>query len=387
MRRISANYIYPVDSPPIRNGIVETDDDGTIRKIYDFGGEMVELAHTEFMNGILVPGFINMHTHLELSNFKRVVPAKRDLPYFIKNIVQNRSEKDALTEAYDADNFMYRKGTVGICDISNTDLTIAVKKQSKIRYHTFAEVTGLKSNMADIKFQQITQLKNKFTQAGLYASIAPHAPYSISNALWKLLKKEFSQQEYLTMHNQESGLENQMFINGNGELIELFRQLELTEQWNSTGNSSLCSVASYLTSQKLLLVHNTFMGDEDLSCLKDLNKQVSFVLCPTSNLQITGKLPDIGKMINTGIPITLGTDSVASGQSLDLIDEMKCVQQELNMPFETMLNWVTKNAADYMRWTDLGRFVEGANPGINLITGFDFETKKLKSNAKIKRIL
>jgi cytosine/adenosine deaminase-related metal-dependent hydrolase len=387
MRRISANYIFPIDSPPIRNGIIETDDSGTIRKIYDFGGEMVELAHTEFISGILVPGFINMHTHLELSNFKRIEPKKKDLPYFIRNIVQNRTENEALAEAFKADRFMHRKGIVAVCDISNTNLTIPVKKQSNIRYHTFAEITGLKSNIAENKLTQIKKLKSEYEREKLAVSIAPHAPYSISTALWKLLAKEFEQQEYLSMHNQETELENQMFLSGDGELIELFRELELSEQWNPTEKSSLQSVAPFLNSKKILLVHNTFISNDDLKHLKTIDSKFGFVLCPTSNMQITGKLPNVDKMISSGVPIMLGTDSPASGQSLDLLDEMKCLQNELNISFETMLQWATKDAADYMNWNELGRFAIGIKPGINLITGFDFKAKKLKESAKIKRIL
>ena len=75
MRRISANYVFPVDGPPIRNGIVEAEDDGTIKKVYDFGDQMKELANTEFLNGILVTGFINMHTHLEYAWMKQIEPA------------------------------------------------------------------------------------------------------------------------------------------------------------------------------------------------------------------------------------------------------------------------------------------------------------------------
>jgi cytosine/adenosine deaminase-related metal-dependent hydrolase len=387
MRRISANYIYPVASAPIRNGIVETDDDGTIRKIYDFGGEMVELAHTEFLNGIIVPGFVNMHTHLELSNMKRIEPPGKDLAYFIENIVKERASGNALESAYRGDEFMYRKGIVAACDISNTNITIPVKKKSPIRYHTFVEITGLKSQIAKERFDQIIELKNEYIVNGLSADIAPHAPYSISTELWELLAKELNKQQHTSMHNQESAQENQMFLSGNGPLVELFKKMGLIEKFSSTGNSSLKSVAAYLKSEYILLVHNPQLSHNDLNYLQESGQKAGFVLCPTSNIQIGGEFPNVEMLLKSKLPVMLGTDSLASGQSLSLLDEMVCVQDHSDVPFEEMLRWVTINAAKFMKWDDLGALREGMKPGINLITGFDFEKKQLKSNAKIRRIL
>jgi cytosine/adenosine deaminase-related metal-dependent hydrolase len=387
MRRVSANYIYPVVSPPIRNGIIETEDDGTIRKIYDFGGEMVELAHTEFLNGVLVPGFINMHTHLELSNLGRIQPAGKDLPYFIENVVAKRNEIDALKAAFAADALMQRKGIVAVCDVSNSDLTISVKKQSKIAYHTFAEITGLNESTANSRLDYIKMLKSKYKQAQLGVSVSPHAPYSISQRLWQMLAEELANEDIASMHNQESSLENGMFETGTGDLIDLFRKLELTEKWHPTGKSSLLSVLDFLKSSKTLLVHNTFTTLEEIDTLQKFNIDVGFVLCPTSNLQITGKLPDIKLLRSSGFPIMLGTDSLGSGQSLDLLDEMLCLQSFAGLKFEEMLCWVTDVAAKFMGWSDLGGLTVGTKPGINLITGFDFENKKLKENAKIRKVL
>ncbi|PLX21899.1 MAG: hypothetical protein C0599_07375, partial [Salinivirgaceae bacterium] len=117
------------------------------------------------------------------------------------------------------------------------------------------------------------------------------------------------------------------------------------------------------------------------------DKKVGFVFCPTSNAQITEKMPDFDMLMNSGFPVMLGTDSVASGQSLDLLGEMKYLQIHSNVTFEEMLSWVTINAANYMQWDDMGKLKEGTKPGINLITGFDFENKVLKSTSKIRRIL
>ena len=76
MRKISANYIFPISSKPLKNGILELDDSGKIINIIDTKGDLKESAGLEFYNGILVPGFVNTHSHLELSDLKEKIEEK-----------------------------------------------------------------------------------------------------------------------------------------------------------------------------------------------------------------------------------------------------------------------------------------------------------------------
>ncbi len=389
MRRISANYVFPVDGPPIRNGIVEAEDDGTIKKVYDFGGEMKELAHTEFLNGILIPGLINMHTHLEYAWMPRVMPAQKGMRYFIEYMMTSEKPEEYINAIFKADEFMYKSGTVAIADIANTTVTKPVKKQSKIRYHTFAEITGLKSEMASERITRIKKVAADFNESGLSVSITPHAPYSVSPGLWELLQQEINPNQILSIHNQESMAENEMFCHGKGELIDLFKKLDIIDQsWRHTGQTSLQSLPPYVHKNPLLLIHNTFTKLNDINYLKQKREaKTGWVLCPASNEQIMGTFPDIELLEKADFPIMLGTDSTASGASLSLLEEIKILQRTFGLPFNKILSWATINAANFMEWNDLGSFTPGKKPGINLISGFDFKTHKLKSTAKIKRIL
>lgn len=388
MRRISANYIIPISSPPIKNGIVETDDDGTIRKVYDFGGEMRELAHTEFLNGVLVPGLINMHTHVELSWMKRINPPHMGIIDFIRTMRNQEIPPDAEAQMAIADDFMYRRGIVAICDISNTPESIKVKRQSKIRYHTMVETSGLKNEIAIKRIESAKTILKKFHASNLAACISPHAPYSVSEALWNLLQIELSGQT-VSIHNQESEHENPMFVAGKGKLIEDFKAMQLLDYpWKPTGKTSLLSVIKHLLNTRLLLVHNIYTSRADIQeLLKNKPKNTGIVLCPTSNIHIEGKLPDIELLSQYKLPIMLGTDSTASGKSPSLLDEMIYVQKSFDFSFEEILRWATLNAANFMNWSDLGSFETGKRPGINLINHFDFETFKLKPHSSIRRVL
>ncbi len=389
MRRISANYIFPADRAPIRNGIIETEDDGTIRRVYDFGGEMKELAHTEFLNGVLVPGFINMHTHLEFSWHTRKSEAGKGMHEFINQIISSKKPTNYQEEIQAADDFMYRNGTIAACDIINTDVTINIKKKSPILYHNFIEAIGFLSSEAEINIKQAKNLLSTFKNKGLSASLAPHAPYSISTELWKKLEAELQANEFTSMHNMESFEETEMFTKGSGKLIEYFQKLGVIESdWQPTGLSPIQSVLKYLKETHLLLVHNTFVTKKDIEFIKKQRKQpTAWVLCPTSNQYITGQLPDIEILEKSRIPITIGTDSTASGQSLSLLDELKVLQKGTKYTFATLLEWTTKNAAQFMRWKHLGTIAPGKKPGLNLISKFDFDNMKLKPESRIKRII
>jgi len=388
MKRFSANYVIPINGRPIKNGIIETDDAGTILKVYDFGGEMRELAHTQFLNGVLVPGLINMHVHLELSWMSRIENLTNGLPSFIEQMIKKQTPTDSEKHMVEADDFMHRRGIVAACDISNTELSIDVKRNSKIRYHTMVEVSELKTENAVKRIETIKKLRDKFKAAGLSANIAPHAPYSVSNALWELLQNELNQ-KIVSIHNQENESENEMFIAGTGKLIETFRSLQIIDpQWNATNTTSLHSVLKYLQNAKLLLVHNTFTSNADIAkLLQTKPNDTGVVFCPSSNLHIEGKLPNIEQFKRSKLPLMLGTDSTASGKSLSLLDEMFILQEYCNISFEETLYWSTQNAAKFMDWHDLGTFETGKRPGINLISHFDFDNFKLKPNSTIRRVL
>ena len=92
MKRFSAQYIFTNTGPPLKRGIVTADDDGTITGVEDTGGNLMEKESVEFHNGIIIPGFVNCHCHLELSHMKGLIPPKNGLAEFLKNFRDKREE-------------------------------------------------------------------------------------------------------------------------------------------------------------------------------------------------------------------------------------------------------------------------------------------------------
>lgn len=390
MRRISANYIFPVSSAPLKNGIIEIDDQGVIQNVIDTKGELRESANLAFYNGVIVPGFVNTHCHLELSYLKNKIKQKKGLPYFLTHAVQARKEieNEFVNESiskYDA--LMRQNGIVAVGDISNTANTLVQKKNSEIYYHTFVEIIGLGEAAKDAFIKQ-RAIYNEFVRNGLSVSVAPHAPYSVSKDLF-LKIKEFSEQHnnIISIHNQESGDENEMFLSKSGGIVEAFHALGIDlNSWKPSGKKSVVSIINWLPKNNhLLFVHNTYSTKEDVDLIQKNVSYPYWCLCPLSNLYIENKLPDFSLFKAYEDQVTIGTDSLASNQNLSVLEEMKTITFNSDMEFNKLLKWATINGAKFLTIDQhFGSIEKGKKPGLNLILNFDFQNMNLSENSQIK---
>jgi aminodeoxyfutalosine deaminase len=128
----------------LRKAIITTDDDGTILDVEDTGGDLKEEHSVEFHSGIIVPGFVNCHCHLELSHLKDRIAPSAGLPSFISQIRQLRDspKEKVMQDAYSAGSLMFKNGIVLCADICNTADTFSLKTESLVRYISLIEVFG-----------------------------------------------------------------------------------------------------------------------------------------------------------------------------------------------------------------------------------------------------
>jgi len=391
-RLLSANYIFPVSSEPLKNGIIEIDDGGIILNVIDTHGQLKESANIEFYNGILVPGFVNAHCHLELSHLKDKFPKNTKLEGFIKNIfsLRHAEESEIISSAVAADAELQQNGVVAVGDISNNHLTFNIKKNSSIFYHTFIEVFSPDSTKAEERINSGALLLQQACDLQLSASLSPNAPYSMSVKLFNLLEDEMKKTTLpVSLHNQESDEENKLYKYGQGKLYELFISMGFDMQSLCSGYNSLQSVSKFLpVLNNILLVHNTYTTEADINEISKLFENLFFVLCPNSNLFIESHLPDIEMMYRKGLSIAIGTDSYSSNDTLSILDELKTITRHFStISLETLIKWATLNGAkaldcDFM----IGSIEKGKQPGINLLTGIDFEKMKITDYTCIRKI-
>ncbi len=396
MRKIAATYIFTGNQPPIKNGILTVDDDGTILEI-DSQKNLTEQHGLEYYSGILVPGFVNAHCHLELSQLEGKIDEKTGIGGFVGQINQLRNLDfgDPEKIMHSADHKMWAAGISVVGDISNSALSIETKLKSRIFYHTFIESFGFHPSRAEKAFDYALFVQQQFTNRNLQSSVVPHSPYSVSQPLFeKIAQNAVDLNSIVCMHNQESEGEAEFFISGTGAIAaHISENLGIDiSHWKPTGLSSLVSVLKYLPAKNpLLLVHNTFTKQNDIDVLlqQRTRENTFFVLCPNSNLYIENKLPPIELFRQNKLQICLGTDSLASNHQLSVLAEMIILQKYFpEVQLAELVNWACLNGAKALQVEHIfGSLEIGKKPGVNLISGIDFKNMKLTEKSKVKRLI
>jgi len=387
---LSASWIYPVSSAPLENGVIALRSDGTIEEVFSAEeAKAKNIQDIQYYEGILVPGLVNTHCHLELSHLKGKIPMHTGLPGFVRQVIQQRnsSAEEIETAMLHADEEMYANGIVAVGDISNQSVSKKVKLQSNIYYHTFVEAMGFNP----VKAAEIIA-NAKLTQASfapLKATIVPHAPYSVSAELFTEINAVSGiAGESISIHNQETADENAFFESKTGHFLKLYEFLGLDISFfEIQGKSSLQTYLPLLSAApRTLLVHNTFTSSADLEFAGLAHQLLFWCLCPNANLYIEDRLPDIALLKDAGVTITLGTDSLASNQQLNILAEMYSLQEKGDVSFDELLRWGTLNGAAFLGIDAIyGSFEKGKKPGVNLVT--QTEGLRLKPDSKIQRLM
>lgn len=390
MKIFRADYVFPVCADPIQNGVVTVDDLGKIISVTDHVPPDAGDTPVEQLNGILCPGFINTHCHIELSHLQGKIAPGNGLVDFIKDILQVRGADSKVIEdaAAKADNDMYENGIVAVGDISNNSSTVALKAKSKLYYHTFVEILGFTPAKADEVFNSGLVVLDAFKPQP--SSITPHAPYTVSKELFKLVKKySDGNKNLLSIHNQECEDENKFYRYKLGGFNELYEHLKIDiAYFKPQARNSLQSVIPLLTNnQDILLVHNTCTNLKDIYFIKRFDRHIHWCFCPNANLYIEKKLPKIDLFIDQGFNITLGTDSLASNSKLCILSEMVTLQKSFpNLTTAKLMEWATINGATFLGIdADRGTLAPGKTPGLNLVT--DVKDLKLTAQSKVKRLI
>ena len=369
------------------------DDEGKVQDIVQFAEAGDDI---ESFNGILSPGLINCHCHLELSHLKNVIPPHTGLIEFLCSVVTKRDfPREVIdSEIIKAEKEMYDNGIVAVGDIGNTTDTAEVKTKSKIRWQNFVEVLGFTDEKADENIKHYKQVATTFeeklqtspkesfrTNLKHRTSLVPHAPYSISPKTFKLINK-LTKGQVISMHNQEHPAEDVLYKTGGGDYLKLFRIFGINESpFPVTGLSSIRSVLPHFNNgQTIFLIHNTFMPEEDVVFAKEYAKanglKLVWCLCINANLYIENKVPPVEMLMKNNCPLVLGTDSYSSNWQLSIAKEIQSIIRVTEtMPrlkavasLEQVLRWATLNGAKALQWDDeLGSFEKGKKPGIVLL--------------------
>jgi len=363
----------------VDNSVLVTKQDGTIEAII---AEAEAGQEVKSLEGILMPGLINCHCHLELSHLKDVIPPHTGLIEFLYSVVTKRGFDPSIIQAciVEAEKEMWENGIVAVGDIGNTADTAATKASSKIYWQNFVEVLSFTDQNAAAHFSHYQQqqallqkaLEQRHTPSR--TTLVPHAPYSISPQTFELINQHTAGQ-IISIHNQEHPAENELYQTGGGDYLRLFKIFGIeTSPFPVTGLNSIQSVLPYFNQgQTIFLIHNTCMTDADISWANTWaaanNIRLIYCLCINANLYIENKVPPVALLQNHNCEIVLGTDSYSSNWQLSIAKEIQSLHQHFpNLPLEKILQWATSAGARALQWeNELGSFTKGKQPGITLL--------------------
>lgn len=347
--------------------VIVLDEDGTVSAVvpYSWAGDDVRR-----IEGILCPGFVNTHCHLELSHMQGTIPQGTGLPRFLTTVMEQRQPsalevlEEAMTRAATA---MQQEGIVAVGDICNTTASIPLKINSSLYWHSFVECMGFTDASAPQRLEHALTVWAKFKGYQLPGSLVPHAPYSVSATLFRLIAG-MENNTPLCIHNQETAAENELYLHKTGPFLDFYRHFNIpAEGFQPSGQSSLQSFLPYFSdAESMLLVHNTFTTATDIRFAESAVPQVYWCLCPNANLYIEGILPDVPALLQAGAGITLGTDSLASNHQLSIWAEVQTIRSRFpDIPLETVLQWATLNGAAALGIDGTyGSLEKGKRPGL-----------------------
>jgi cytosine/adenosine deaminase-related metal-dependent hydrolase len=377
-RAVHADAVLVGDGAPIRDGAVVVDGNGEVRAV-GAAGEVLPRhagAAVERVHGVVFPGLVNAHTHVELSAYRGRVPGGRGFVAWVDAFVAMRSEAQAEEEAEGIAKGVAELEaacTAAVGEVTNTLAAVHPLARAGIGGCVFHEVFGI--NRANA-MKRIEGLKAELEERvgpwptwELSYAPAPHTLYSThADAVRALLESARTYGARTSLHLAEHPAERRAIEKADGPVVEwLDARFRAGLDWPRVPLFDYASALGAL-SPHVLLVHLTDAREDELRAVAASG--ASAVLCPRSNLYIEGKLPPLLAARTAGVLAALGTDSLASNASLDVLAEARALADRFpGVPARELLAMATWNGARALGREDLGRISKGARPGIAAVDG------------------
>ena len=318
-------------------------------------GEFSRAEILDLSDCLILPGFVNAHTHLELTHLKGRVEYNGDFPTWVRQVTRQRAHEQTLADVLAAGvRQSLAGGATLVGDISHAGNARQHLLGAPIRKVCFAETVGLADDVSPQQASLEEWLdeggRDSWTQLGL----SPHAPYSSGRRLYELTAQLAAKHDVrLTTHLAEMPAEAEFLQTGAGPWRAF---LEDIGKWPASFIPPRCSPVEFfldldLAGQDCLLAHVNYLDDDELARLARTRHSVAF--CPRSHRYFGHKNHRFRDMLAAGINVCLGTDSLASNDSLSMLDEIRFLHREYpDVPPEQLLAMATRNGARALAWDE-----------------------------------
>ena len=333
MRILSADHVLPISSPPIENGAVAIDGAviAAVGTREEISKKYPEAALEDFGEAAILPGFVNCHSHLELTAMRGLLDSvEHDFRSWLVKVNTTRkemlSEKDIEIAAAAGAVEGARAGVTCFGDIGrNGTAGLKALKAVGLRGVLFQETEFSPDNKTAA--DDFEKLKEKFLTmreqgTGLVeVGLSPHTPYTVSFGLFeKIAVFAITENIKLSIHTAEAVEEDALVRRGEGFFIDVYKKFGL--EWEVPRCSSIEFLSrTGILDAKPLLNHCVTVSDIDLDLIAESGSRI--VHCPKSNAKFGHGYAPLERFLDRGIAVGLGSDSVASNNACDLLEEAR----------------------------------------------------------------
>jgi cytosine/adenosine deaminase-related metal-dependent hydrolase len=380
MRIVHADAVVPADADPIADGAVVVD-----------GAEVVEVgraadvlprhagAAVERVHGVLLPGLVNAHTHLELSALRGQVPGGAGFVPWVEHMLSIRAESQPEEDAEAIERAvedLYAYGTAAVGEVSNSLLAVRALARRGIGGAVFHEVFGVEKEALEARVADMPRIVEEnvgaWPSSDLAYARAPHTLYTTHpDVVRRLVADARDRGLRSSVHLAEHVAERAFLERGAGPIVDWYlSRLKLPKERIAWPGKSPVAFADDLGAlgPHVLCVHLTDARNDELELV--VRRGAPVVFCPRSNLYIETRLPPLIAARAAGLLPALGTDSLASNASLDVLAEARALADRFpNVPAKELVQMATWQGALALGRPDLGRIARGASPGLFAIDG------------------
>lgn len=370
MRILAASWVVPVDGPPIRDGRVAVEGGrvawvGSPEDAGEPEGERIDLGE-----GILLPGLVNSHCHLELSWLAGTIPLPSEYVPWVSAVVAARAtETPGVTDAATAEAIrsLEEGGTVGVGDVSNVLAHLGLLGASGLRAVVFHELLGWDPELAP---EVLRRADRRLEVVGWNPSpnvevrLAAHAPHSVAPALFRALRQRGG---VAAIHLAESPAETRFLREGDEAWSAFLRERAGDVAFTPPGLSPVRYVADLgLLHPGLVAAHCVHVDAGDRKMLARAGVHVA--VCPRSNRSLEVGVAPVPDMLADGVRLCLGTDSLASAPSLDLLDDAAALRREFpSLDAGAIVRMATAGGAEALGFSDLGSIAPGKRAALAFV--------------------
>jgi aminodeoxyfutalosine deaminase len=372
---LRARYVFPVDRPPIENGVVAIKD-GLFIAVGRFPGDLA----TDLGDVAIIPGLVNAHTHLEFSDLEKPLGEPgMSLPLWIRRVISRRVHVADTTQSTSAESStkpgpvqlgVIESARCGVTTIGNITTVDADPPQSPsttpfvgaanapppqlLDVAQYLELRALRFGDIESRLQQAAAFTN--SRSGAFFGLSPHAPYTVhQNLFHQLCDIATARRCPIAMHLAESREELQLLHTSLGP----FRDLLEERGWWEPGAIGLgVRPLEYLKrlapAPCSLVIHGNYLDAEEVEFLAANRNTMSLVYCPRTHAYFDHEPYPLFSMMSRGVRVALGTDSRASNPDLDLLKEMQFVVERHGIPPAQALQLATVNGATAMGMLSYG---------------------------------